>query len=309
MSYNDIDTTSGSDKLKKGFSCTFAKLNPIALAVYFLGVSSVLILTSHPIYTLGAFVSVVLFRLYIQFNFKSIISGSLWILTLTIVNPLFSHHGNTPILFINDKPYTAEALFYGLHLSLALTAAFLLCTSAAECFSTDKVAFLISSASAKLALILSMTLRYITMFKSEYIKISDARKALGRSAADDIFGRIKNSAACFSTLFSNAIEFSAYTADSMLSRGFMLKKRTHYSDYKLTVKDFFVIFLTSTSVFLSFYFEYSKKADFYYYPVISGAELNFQILLSGFLYLGVSLLPFIFETAENIKWKLLESKI
>ncbi|MBQ1517599.1 MAG: energy-coupling factor transporter transmembrane protein EcfT [Clostridia bacterium] len=295
--------------MKKDFSYTFAKLNPVTLAVYFLGVSSVLVCTSHPFYTLGAFISAVLFRLYIKFDIKSVVSGFLWILALTIVNPLFSHHGNTPILFINDKPYTSEALIYGLRLSLALTAAFLLCITASGCFTSDKISFLVSGAFPKIALILSMTLRYITIFKSEYRKISDAKKTLGRAQTEDFFGRLKNSASCFSTLFSNAIEFSAYTADSMLSRGFMLKKRTYYSDFRFSIKDFFVVFITLFSVIITFYLDLNKKAEFYYYPVVSELELNSCIITSSVLYFGVSMLPFLFEAAENIKWKLLESKI
>ncbi|MBQ2603546.1 MAG: energy-coupling factor transporter transmembrane protein EcfT [Clostridia bacterium] len=295
--------------MRKSFSYTFAQLNPITLAVYFLGVSSVLILTSHPLYTLGAFIPIMLFRSYIHFDIKAILSGLLWIAALTFVNPLFSHHGNTPILFINDKPYTIEALFYGLQLSFTLTSAFLWCGTAAQCFTSDKITFLISGASPKIALIISMSLRYITLFKSEYRKIRDARKALGRSDSSDIFGRLKNSVACFSTLFTNAIEFSVYTADSMLSRGFMLKKRTYYSDYTFTVKDFFIILSTIITVLISLYFEYTKKTSFYYYPVVSRIELDLQLLISTLLYFVLSLLPFIFEATENIKWKLLESRI
>ena len=87
---------------------------------------------------------------------------------------------------------------------------------------SDKLLYLFGSVSPKLALILSMTLRYIPLFRSQIRKTQQAQKALGLYKEDSIPDNIRGGIRIFSVMVSWALENGVITADSMTARGYGL---------------------------------------------------------------------------------------
>lgn len=101
----------------------FNSFNPLAQLIYFVSVLLVSMFTWNYISLLlslfGAAAYSVLqkgFKLFL----KSFFGYVLIFLLVTITNPLFSHKGVTPLIFINDIPITLEAIVYGAVLGLML---------------------------------------------------------------------------------------------------------------------------------------------------------------------------------------------
>ena len=101
----------------------FNSFNPLAQLIYFVSVLLVSMFTWNYIILLlslfGAAAYSVLqkgFKLFL----KSFFGYVLIFLLVTITNPLFSHKGVTPLIFINDIPITLEAIVYGAVLGLML---------------------------------------------------------------------------------------------------------------------------------------------------------------------------------------------
>ena len=101
----------------------FNSFNPIAQLVYFLAVLSVSMFTWNYIILLLSLISAVAYSV-LQKGFKAFLKSffgyALIFLLVTITNPIFSHKGITPLVFINDVPITLEAIVYGAVLSLML---------------------------------------------------------------------------------------------------------------------------------------------------------------------------------------------
>ena len=92
-----------------------------------------------------------------------------------VINPLFNHNGRTVIFFLNRNPVTREALLYGLVMGMLIAAALVW----ARCFTlvmdTDRLLTVTGKLSPKIALMLSMALRYIPLLRFQAEKTREAQ--------------------------------------------------------------------------------------------------------------------------------------
>ena len=263
-----------SNKLK-----SFATIHPAVLMVYFLSEIVISMFSTNPIILGVGLVGGLLFFLMIQ-DIKVFLKDLTFyipmFLLITIINPLFSHNGVTPLFFMNGNPVTMEAIIYGMDIALMLMAVIYWCKCYSLIMTTDKFLYLFGKAIPKLSLVLSMALRFIPVF---------------------------------SALITWSLENSVETASSMKARGYGLKGRTHFSMYKFRSRDF--MYLLAIVIFFGIVIVGMAMGvtDFSFYPEISNFNFGISQIIVYISFALLSFIPFVSEVWEVIVWKYSVSKI
>lgn len=290
----------------------FSQLHPVTLLFYYLSVLSISVVTVNPIFTAVTFFGALVY--YIALSDKSRLARSLLgyfllIVALTLTNPIFSHHGDTPLFFANGKPVTLESICYGGTAAITITAVLLWCSGLTKCFSSDKIIYLFGRPFPKLALIISMTLRFIPLFRAEYKRISDCQKTLGMYSSSAVSDKIMTVIKTFSALVTWILENSIDTANSMKSRGLGLKNRTTFSLFKFTFCDGAVLVLNLSLIAVVIFSMVAGSSYYNFYPTMAELPLNVLAVVAYLSYSVVVLIPTFFELKEVLTWKRLQSKI
>ncbi len=281
---------------------TLKNFNPVVLLLYFVYVLFISIFSFNPILLASGMLGAVLYCLVVSDKrsvIKSLSACIVILLAVTVTNPLFSHNGKTVLFFINDNRVTLESLIYGAVLGLCITEVIIWFKCFNLVFDSERFIFLFGKISPKLALVLSMTLRFVPSFIKSFREINRTQKLIGNSR------RLKRYLNSFSAVVTQSMENSIITSDSMNSRGYGAKKRTFYSRFRFTLSDALFLIISTTLLALSVIF----KSDFTYYPGFTFSEIN-AVSVTGYLsFIVLAFIPFIYELKEGIRWKYLISKI
>ena len=286
---------------------SFENSNPIVITLYFLSVIGILMFSQNPILLLLGFLGSFFYTL-IRSRRIPVFYLFLFIL-LTLANPLMSHNGKTVLFVINDSPITLEALVYGAVSAGILITVLCLFRIFSEIMTRDKLLYVFGSLSPKLALILSMGLRYVPLFRERAKKISESQLALGLYKEENIFDKIKSDLRVFSILITWALENGITTADSMSARGYGKRRRTYFSLFKFRKSDAILLILTILCSALTLVGMAMGTLDFIFYPTLKFVNLAPLGVAAYTAYGLLSVLPIILETEERLRWKYLQSKI
>ena len=172
---------------------------------------------------------------------------------------------------------------------------------------SDRLLYLFSALSPKIALILSMSLRYVPLFKTQIKKINNSQKALGLYKDDNIIDRFKGGVRIFSVLVTWCLENGIITADSMAARGYGISKRSHFKIFTFKFCDIILIFLTVLFFSLTVICLWDAKTV--YYPEIKIPNLTLMRLAGYISYAALVFMPSFINAKEALKWKYLMSKI
>lgn len=226
-----------------------------------------------------------------------------------VINPLFSHNGKTVLFFLNDNPMTLEAILYGASAGLMISAALMWFRSFSAVMDSDKLMYATGALSPKLALIVSMAMRYIPLLRRQTEKTKQAHKAMGMATEDSIPDRLKGGMKVFSGLTTWALENGVITADSMEARGYGTGRRTRYTLFSWSVKDVLFLLLTFVCVAAVAVAAGMDVIGFDWFPSVTVPNMNVFSLSAYALFACLCLLPIINEGKEWLKWKYLQSKI
>lgn len=284
---------------------TFKNLHPITLICYFLSILTISMFSFNPVFVISGLFGAILYLLMInnKASIKTFVGYLFLFIIIAITNPLFSHNGATPLFFINDSRITLEALLYGMFLSTMIIEVMLWFRCFNLTFDNEKLMYFFGKTFPKLGLIISMALHYIPNLISEYKSILSVQKTFGGKKGIGIY--IKS----FSAVITQSLENSIEKSNSMSARGYGKAKRTYYSNFKFTKYDLLYLIITVVLFMISMTSIILNTAYFNFYPTI---EMNSITLLSALSYISfllLSLLPFVFQVKEEIKWKYLVSKI
>ncbi len=285
--------------------------NPISVAVYFLTVSGIAMFCMNPILLSVSLTGAILFFL-LRNGRKHGKSHFIWLLIFLItalINPLVSHNGVTVLFVLNDSPITLEAILYGLAASGMVIAVLYWFRSFTQMMTSDKLLYLFGKLSPKLALVLSMGLRYVSLFGKQVRKINDTQTALGLYKEDNIIDRIGGGLRVFSVMVTWSLENGIVTADSMSARGYGTGKRSHFSIFRFRRSDLGLLIITLILGALTCVAIGVGALDFTFYPSLKMADPTGMSFLGYISYCILVLLPIIMEAEEKIKWKYLKSKI
>ena len=293
-------------------SKAFFGFHPIAAFIYLLGMAVATMFATNPIIIGVSLIGGILFCCMLQGR-REIASDVVFyiplFIILSVINPLFSHNGVTPLFFLNGNPVTLEAILYGIDIAAMMVSVMLWFKCFSTVMSSDKIIYLFGRIIPKLSLVLSMSLRFIPLFKRKWREIRNAQISMGYCSEKGLVSRIKSLARIFSALVGWALENAIDTSTSMKARGYGLRGRSRFSIFRFTLRDTFLLTcgLGLMSVVMSgMLFGYF---DFSFYPKIGVIGFSVAEIII-YLFFGIfSLIPFILEVTEALRWKYLISKI
>lgn len=287
----------------------FQDHNPVAVAVYYLAAAGACMFTMEPamlvISLVGALVSLGVVGELTRWRMH--LYTLLLFAAMALINPLVSHNGVTVLLVINHNPVTLEALLYGIAAGGMIVAVMYWFRAFTAVMTTDKLLYIFGSLSPKLALMLSMALRYVPLFTQQVHRVSQSQKALGLYKEDNIIDRMRSGMRIFSVMVTWTLENGIITADSMTARGYGTGRRSRFTIFRWTRQD--VLLLVFTLLLTAGTIAGLAERSVTYYPMVSIPPVNARAL-TGFVCYGLlTWLPAIITGKEALKWRILRSKI
>lgn len=283
-----------------------SNFHPVVSLVFFLGAIGFGVVIQHPAYLLAGVLTAAVYYFMLKgtAGLKTMLSLLPVMCLVSIINPLFNIRGKTVLFFLLGRPYTLEALYYGVAVAaiLAITLLWFGCYS--QVMTGDKFTALFGRLLPSLSLLLVMVLRLIPALLGKARHISTARQAIGKGAAPSDAPRQKVSGGMriLSALTDWALEGSLTTAESMRARGYGTAKRTSFQIYKIKVRDYICLAVIAGLAIAVLAF---GGTDARYIPRLTFAPLGW-----GFgAYCIFLLIPVILNIKEAIWWHISKSKI
>ena len=283
--------------------------HPRAVGLYFLAVTGIAVFSMNPVIVAESLAgSLLLYLVRHGFeNGKTHFASFVLFLVLTLVNPVVSHNGVTPLFVVNDNPVTLEALLFGAFTAAMITGTLYWFRSFSEIMTSDKLLCLFGALSPKLALVFSMALRYVPHFRRQSERVNAAQRAMGLYKEDNIVDAARGGGRVFSILLTWALENGIITADSMAARGYGLGRRTSFTVFRFRRRD--LVFLVLSVLLAALTAAGSFRLSYSYYPVfrvsVPDAWGSAGLLSYGLL----ALLPAVIEIKEAIRWRRYLSRI
>ncbi|MCQ2554221.1 MAG: energy-coupling factor transporter transmembrane protein EcfT [Clostridia bacterium] len=229
-------------------------------------------------------------------------------LLIVFLNPLLNHYGTHELFMLFGKPYTLEALLFGVNTGFMFMSIMIWFMSMNAVMTTDKLTYILGNFIPSISLMLSMIIRFIPSMRKKGMEINNARMAIGKGVRNSSRKEgIANGMETLKSLTANSLEKGIVTADSMRARGYGSSKRTSFRIYRFKRKD---IILGISFAVLSAYTLVSS--------IMGGMKYDYNTLVfsntvwtkTGFsTYVIFLSLPFLLNILEELKWRSLRSKI
>ena len=298
----------------------YERVHPAVLVLYFLSVTIPAMFSLNPLLLIPAFAGAVFFLLLAEPE-PPRLRTVLWLALLTaliiIINPLFSHRGQTELFFLNGHAITLEALLYGVRNAFCVLTVLLWCRIFNRIVSSEKLLALLGKTFPKTALLLSSSLRHVPLLRCRAASMRDTQQELGLygngemrtvRAVDAGHDRLTGGARVFSMLVTWSLDHASDVSSSMKARGYGLKGRTTYSVYRLKKRD---AILTALLILLDagvLTVMATGRLAFSFYPVLS-AKHGPATTTALICYAVTALAAAAFEAFEAIRWKVRRSRI
>lgn len=291
---------------------TFSAYSPIINFIFYIGAIICGMFFIHPAFLVCAVILSAAYYLTIRGSRGiKIVLGMIpvWI-ALAVINPLVNTRGSIVLFtYFNGRPYTLEALCYGIALGAMFVSVILWFMSYNSVMTSDKFIYLFGKTLPSASLILTMVLRLVPNYQKKIKQIAGARKGIGKGAdSESKREKAEDGLTIVSALTSWAFEGGIITADSMRSRGYGTGKRTNFSIYKFETRDrllLIIMLLLLAAVFLCGLKGGTTAA---YTPDISLASNQWTVFgaIAYFIFLAI---PTALNLLEALTWHILRSKI
>lgn len=289
----------------------FSGFHPLVNFAFFLAAVLCGMFFMHPVFLGISLVCSLAYSLYLGGR-KSLKFSLLYMLPLlllvAVLNPLLNHEGATILLYINDNPLTLEAILYGAASAVMFVSMLLWFSCYNAVMTSDKFLYLFGRVIPSLSLVLSMTLRLVPRLRAQLRVISHAQKCVGRDASQgNVVRRVRNGGKILFILITWALENAVDTADSMRSRGFGLRGRTAFSNYRFDARDRAAMGILAGlfAVVLAGLFAGQNTAV--YFPLVTLPPLTPFSFVVYAAYAVLLLFPLIVNLQEAIVWRRLKS--
>ncbi len=214
----------------------------------------------------------------------------LFFVAMLMVHPLFSHNGKTVLFYVNGNRITVEAIIYGAVTALMMVGVLIWCRSLSLLMTSDRIVYLFGRISPKAALLCSMTLRFVPMFRRQVGKTRESQRLLGLYKEDTLLDKLRAELYVFSAVVTWAFEHSMDTADSMQARGYGTGKRTQYTDYRMRSVDI-VLCITGIAITVWIGMMYAGDSlNVTYYPAVRMPHMGVKEVVTYVLYAVLCLL-------------------
>lgn len=287
----------------------FEEYHPTALAVYFLATAGLCMFSMDPallgLSLLGAVIC--LGVLGGMRPWRSHLYALVLFAGVALVNPLVSHKGVTVLFVLNANPVTMEAAIYGLAAGAMLLATLYWFRAFNRVMTSEKLLHIFGGLSPKLALMLSMALRYVPLFTRQASQVDQSQKAMGLYREDNLIDRIKGGMRIFSVMVTWTLENGIITADSMTARGYGIGRRSRYTIFRWRKGDVLLLAATLLLTALTLFGLADVTVD--YYPAFRISPMTARALMGYASYGLLTLLPALITGKEALKWHCLRSSI
>ena len=292
----------------------FSTFHPIINFFYFALVIGFTMFFMHPACLLISLVGSLAYAIYL--SGQKAVRFALWymlplMLFAAIINPAFNHEGVTILTYLpTGNPLTLESILYGLGAAAMLITVLLWFRCYTQVMTSDKFVYLFGRVIPALSLILSMTLRFVPRFTSQFRIVKEAQLCVGRNSDEgSVWKRLRVMVKIFSIMITWSLENAIETADSMKSRGYGLKGRTAFSIYRWTDRDKAALLWLSFCGLYIFAGAIAGALEFQYFPMLYRAEFT-PVSASFFIVYGaLCITPVIINRREDLLWKRLKSEI
>jgi len=230
-------------------------------------------------------------------------------LLFALINPLWNQHGETVLFLINDRAYTLEALFYGAATGLRLAAVLYWFRNFSDLMTSEKLFYLFRFLSPKLALIFSMALRNVALFRQQMRKIQQSQAALGLYRDNHLIDDVRGGLRVFSILLTWGLENGIITASSMSARGYGCTRRSSMTFFHWRKGDVILLLLSLLLACCAVVPITNGALTRQYYPVSAAPAAGFAYCFALAAYAALALLPIIYAGKEALTWHCLRSKI
>ena len=273
----------------------FESCHPAVNFLFFAAVLYGSVSFRHPVFL--AISCLCAFAYSVKRNGKGAVVFNLCLLPLVFCFALYYgsyHHFGVTVLrqnFIGNH-LTVESFVYGLVIGLRAATVCMWLSCLFRIVSSDKVVYLFGKVSPLLSLFLTILLRMVPRAKQEARRMDLAQKGIGRgSNQGNLWQRFINCLRIFSMLITWMISALALEADSMRSRGSLLRGRTAFSIYRFDNRDkafvialFSCITLTAMGVILG-------ATEMFYNPRIIWKPLDKLRIATAIGYAVLCLMP------------------
>lgn len=290
----------------------FGEIHPFVLALYFLEVIVIAMFVPNPVICASALLGGACFLAVLRRGRKNCGGAGFYaamFLLIAVTNPLFSHNGTTPLLFINGSPVTLEAAAYGVGLAATVVSVILWCACFSEIMTDDKFIYLTGRAIPKLSLILSSSMRLIPRFLRRMRTVRGAHRAIGMYGGKSYTERVRGALAVFYSLASWSAENSVATASAMKARGYGMGGRTNFSTFRFYKSDGALLVVSTVLTAAVLLGIMTGECSFSYYPVIAELPTSAFAVISYASFGALSMLPVMILAGGDIRWKYCVSRI
>lgn len=243
----------------------------------------------------------------IVFNLKT-----LPILILSaIFNALFNHEGMTILTYFSSgNPLTLESIIYGFVVGTMILSMIWWFSCYNKIMTSDKFIYIFGRIIPALSLIFSMVLRFVPNYNNRIKKIFNAQKCVGRDISDgNAVAKAKNGLKILSMMATWALENGVDTADSMNARGYGLKGRTSYSNYRFDDRDKFMLSIMMVLISISLILAFKDAFKMVYFPAFILGKMSIESFIGYVSYFAFCNIPSFLHIREERLWKYLESQI
>ncbi|MBR3243746.1 MAG: energy-coupling factor transporter transmembrane protein EcfT [Parasporobacterium sp.] len=292
----------------------FSTFHPITNMVFFLGAILMGMFFIHPAFVALSILISVTYLLTLKKTkaFKELLYMLFLFVLLSVINPVFDRLGATVLFELFGRPYTLEALIYGM--TLGGMAIAVLCWFACynAIMTSDKFIYIFGRIMPSISMILSMILRLIPNFAQKTRQISDARSSIGlaRDTSANRKEKMRNGALVLSALAGWALEGGIITADSMQSRGYGTGKRTSFAKHRFDARNNILLVFMGVLIVLIIFCAVNGSTKAEYVPYVTITWFGNIYMLTGMIAYGLFLvLPAALQLKETVKWKILRSRM
>ena len=284
----------------------FSQYHPLTNFLFFTGAIGCGVFIQHPVYILANCICAGIYSILLEKRkgFRLIMGLIPAFAVISVINPLFNLQGDTILFTLLGKPYTKEALLYGMAVAGMFVSMILWFFCYCIVLTSDKFINLFGSLVPSLSLLLVMILRMIPNIMRKIGQISCARKALGKGVGEqsDNKEKVLDGMRILSALTDWSLEGSIITADSMRSRGYGCAKRTSFSVYHFSWRDGGLVI--TMGILVSCVFA-AGNLDAVFVPSVEMSPISWGLAL----YCLFLLIPAILQIKEEILWHIFISKI
>ena len=291
---------------------TFSGYSPVINFIFYIGAIVCGMFFIHPAFLICAviFSSAYYFTIRVRRGIKTLLAMVPVWAVLSVINPLLNTKGDIILFtYFGDRPYTLEALYYGMAVGAMFVSVIMWFLSYSAVMTSDKFIYIFGRLIPSASLVLTMVLRFVPNYHRKLKQIAGARRGIGKGAdSESRRERTEDGLTMISALTTWAFEGGIVTADSMRSRGYGCAKRTNFSIYTFAARDrllLIIMLLLLTAVFIS---AAKGGAQAVYTPALLIAG-DFWTAAGCTAYALFLALPTALNILEEITWHILRSKI